>query len=76
MPEEMFLRVKLDRASTTKKFVAADGGRIKELGEKTKPFKSVEGVHRFIKFRSASVVKPLISMRKVVQAFTVVVLDE
>ena len=40
---------------------------IEDLGEKTTPFKSVEGVHRCIKFRSTNVVKPLISMRKVVQ---------
>ena len=40
---------------------------------KTIPFKSVEGVHRCIQFRSANVVKPLISMRKVVQAGNVVV---
>ena len=44
--------------------------------EKTIPVKSVEGVRRCIKFRSANVVKPLISMRKVVQARNVVVLDE
>ena len=48
-----------------KKIVAANGERIKDLGEKTIPFKSVEGVHRCIKFRSANVVKPLISMRSV-----------
>ena len=58
IPAEMFLRVKLDRASTTKTFVAANGERIKELGDKTIPFKSAEGVHRCIKFRCASVVKP------------------
>ena len=69
-------RVKLDRTSTTKKFVAADGEKIKDLGEKTIPFKCVEGVHRRIKFRSANVVKPLISMRKVVQAGNVGMLDE
>ena len=49
---------------TTKKFVAANEERIKDLSEKTIPFKSVEGVHRCAQFRSASVVKPLISMRK------------
>ena len=76
MPAEMFPRVKLDRTSTTKKFVAANGERIKDLGEKTTPFKSVEGVHRCKKIRSAKVVKPLISMRKVVQTGNVVVLDE
>ena len=46
------------------------------MGEKTIPFKSVEGVHRCIKFKSANVVKPLISMRKVVQAGNVAVPDE
>ena len=48
MPAEMFVRVKLDRTSATKKFVAASGKRIKDLGERTIPFKSVEGakVHR------------------------------
>ena len=35
---------------------------------KTIPFKSVDGVHRCIKNRSANVVKPLTSMRKVAQA--------
>ena len=43
----MFPRVKLDRTTTNKKFVAANGEKIKYLGEKTLPFKSVEGVHRF-----------------------------
>ena len=56
--------------------VAANGERIQDLGEKTIPFQSVEGVHRRIKFRSANVAKPLISRRKVVQAGNVVVLDE
>ena len=46
MQAEMFLRVKLDRTTKTKKFVAANGERIKDLSEKTIPFKSVEGVHR------------------------------
>ena len=76
MPAEMFSRAKLDGTTTAKNFVSANGQTIEDLGEKTIPFKSVEGVHRCIKFRSASVVKPLISMRKVVQAGNVVVLDE
>ena len=76
MPGEMFPRVKLDCTITAKKFSAANGERIQDLGEKTIPFKSVEGVHRSIKFWSANVVTPLISMRKVVQAGNVVVLDE
>ena len=73
---EMFPRVKLDRTTAPKKFVAANGEKIKDLDEETIPFKSVERVHRCKKSRSANVVKPLISMRKVVQAGNVVVLDE
>ena len=46
------------------------------MGRKTKPFKSVEGVHWCITSRGASVVKRLISMRKVVHAGNVVMLDE
>ena len=76
MPAERFPRVKLDRTSATKKFVAANGDRIKVSGQKTIPFKSVKGVHRCKKIRSANVVKPLISTRKVVQAGNVVVLGE
>ena len=76
MLAEMFPRVKLDRTSTTKKFVAASGEQIKDSGGKTIPCKFAEGVRRCIEFRSASVVKPLISMRKVVHAGNVVVMDE
>ena len=76
MRAEMFPRVGLGRRSPTKKFVAAYGEKIKDRSEKTIPFRSVEGVHRCIKFRSASVMKPLVSMRKVVQAGNVVVVDE
>ena len=76
MAAEMFPRVKLDRTSTKKKFVAANGEKIEDLGETTIPFKSIKGVYRCIKFRGANVVKPLMSMRKVMQADKVVVLDE
>ena len=41
MLAEMFPRVRLYRTSTTKKFVAANGEKIKDLGEKTIPFRSV-----------------------------------
>ena len=71
---EMFPRVDLERTRTKKKLAAAKGEMIKDLGEKTKPFKSVEGEHRCMKIRSASVVKLLMLMRKVVQAGNVVVL--
>ena len=59
-----------------KKFVAANGEQIKDLGAKRIPFKTNEGVQRCITFRSANVVKPLISMQNVVQAGNTVVLDE
>ena len=77
MPAEMFPRVKLDRTSTAKNLVAANGEKIKDLCEKN-PYHSspLKGCTGALKFRRASVVKPLISMRKVVQAGTVVVLDE
>ena len=76
MPAKMFPRVKVDRTTKTKKFVAASGAKIKDLDEKTIPFKSVEAVHRCEKIRSANVVMLLISMRKVAQAGNAVVLDE
>ena len=38
------------------------------------PFKTNDGIHRRMTFRSASVVKPFISMLKVVRAGNIVVL--
>ena len=76
MPETMFPHVKLERRTSPKKFVAANGDQIKDLGEKSIPLKTKEGIQRCITFRSANVVKPLISMQKVVRAGNVVVLDE
>ena len=63
MPEGMFPRVKLERNISPKIFVAANGEQIRDLGEKTIPFKTNEG-QRCITFRSASVVEPFISMQK------------
>ena len=76
MPEAMFPNVKLERKTQPKKFVAANGDQIRDLGEKNIPFRTNPGVQRCITFRSANVVKPLISMQKVVRAGKVVVLDE
>ena len=76
MPETMFPHVKLERKTLPKKFVVANREQIKHLGEKSIPFKTNEGVQRCITFRSANVVKPLISMQKVVRAGNIVVLDE
>ena len=64
------------RKTSPQKFAAANGEQIKNLGEKSIPFKTNEGVQRCILFRSADVVKPLISMQKVVRAGNTLVLDE
>ena len=42
----MFPQVKLDGTSRTKIFFATNGEKIKDLSEKTKPFKSVDRVHK------------------------------
>ena len=76
MPGTMFPRVKLERKMLLKKLVAANGEQIQDFGEKNIPFKTNEGIQRCITFRSANVVKPLISMRKVVRSGNIVVLDE
>ena len=76
MPAEMFPRVIVDRTTATKNFVAANGETIKYLGGKpyhSSPWTECTGA---LKIRSASVVKSLISIRKVVQAGSVAVLDD
>ena len=52
MPETMFPHVKLERKTPSKKFVAANGEQIKNLGEKSIPFKTNEGVQRCIKLET------------------------
>ena len=76
MPETMFQHVKIERKTPTKNFVAANGEQIEDSRAKRIPFKTNEGVQRCITFRSANVVKPLVSVQKVVQAGNTVVLDE
>ena len=76
MLETMFPCVKLERKTSPKKFVAANGEQIKDLGEKNIPFKTNEGIQRCITLRSANVVKPIVSVQKVVQAGNNVVLDD
>ena len=76
MLEGMFPRVKLERKTVPQNFVAANGEQIRALCAETLSFKETEGIHRCIIFRSASVVKPLISMQKVVRAGNIVVVDE
>ena len=43
MLETMFPHVKLERKTSPKKFVAANGEQIKDLGEKSNLFKTNEG---------------------------------
>ena len=68
--EAMFPRVKLERKTS------ANGEKIIDLGEKNIPFKTFEGIQRCTTFKSASVVKPFISVQKVVRARNIVVTDE
>ena len=46
MPGTIFPRVKLERKTTPKKFVAANGEQIKDLGERYIPFRTNEGNQR------------------------------
>ena len=68
-PDTMFPRVKIERKQQME-------SKSMTLGAKRIPFKTNEGVQRCITFKSANVVKPIISMQKVVQAGNSVVLDE
>ena len=70
------LKVKLERKTSPKKFAASRDEQVRDLREKKNPFKTNERIQRCITLRSASVVKPLISMQQVVRAGNVVVLDE
>ena len=69
MLEGMFPRVKLERKTASKKFVAPNGEQTRDFGEKTIPCKTHEGIQRYMTPRSASVVKLFfISMQKIVRA--------
>ena len=71
-----FPRAKLERKTSPMRFVAASGQQIRDLGHKTIPFRTNEGIIRCKTFRSATVVKNLTSMLKVVRAGNIVVLDD
>ena len=53
MPEVMFPHVKIERKTSPKKFVAANGKQIKDLAAKRILFKTNEDIQRRITFRSA-----------------------
>ena len=76
MLEPMFPRVKLERKTSQNNFVAANGEQIKDLGAKRHSIQDKRGNSRCTTFRSASVVKPLISIQKVVRTGNIVMLDE
>ena len=59
-----------------KKYVAANGGTIKNEGEKILPCVTDVGLPINIKFQMAAVVKPLISAKKLAQQGHVVILEE
>ena len=74
--EAMFSRVQLERKTAPKKFVAANGQRIRDLGEMTIRPKTNDGTQRRITSNSASMVKPFISIQELFRAGNIVVLDE
>ena len=57
MLEGVFPREKLKHKTAPKKFVAAGGEQLRDLGEKAIPFKKNERIQRCMTFRSASVFK-------------------
>ena len=56
--------VKTEHHGALKKFVTASGEHIRDMAEKTSPFKTSDRSRPSTKFRSAAVVKLLTSMRK------------
>ena len=65
-PRKMFPSLKAKDTSSNRHFVTANGARVKDEGEKNIQFTAAGGAHRNIKFRMANVVKPLISIGKIV----------
>ena len=76
MPEAMFPHVKLERKTPPKSLFQQMESTSKTWVTREFHSRQMRGVRRCITFRSANVVKPLISMQKVVQAGNTVVVDE
>ena len=68
IPLGMFPDLALHNTNSGRHYVTASGNRIKDQGEKKVPFTTSGGHKRMIKFRSAAVVKPLISVGRLVAA--------
>ena len=75
MLDTMFSCVNLERKTSPKKFVAANGEQIKDLGEKNIPFKTNDGIQVHTT-QKRECCQTLVSMQKVVRAGNMVVLDE
>ena len=52
---EAMFHVKLERKTSSKKFVASNGEQIKDLVEKNIPFETYEGIQRCITYRKVRV---------------------
>ena len=74
-PRNMLPEIAVQPGGKKRHYVAANGTRIQDEGEKVVPFTTGEGQARKVRFRAAEVMKPLISMVKVVAAGNDVVLD-
>ena len=76
MLETMFSHVKLERQNITEEVCGSKQMESKSKIWVRRAFHSNERVERCTSFRSANVVKPLISMQKAIRAGNIVVLDE
>ena len=68
IPLGMFPTLPLQNTDSGRHYVTASGNRIKDRGEKKVQFTTTTGKRRTIKFRSSAVVKPLISVGRLVAA--------
>ncbi len=79
LPEAMFPQIALKESEGSRKgqyWVAANGGRIANKGEKLVHFQTTEGAERSVKFQVADVTKPLISVVKITEAGNDVILSK
>ena len=63
-PERFMPRVKAKQDGGGRSYVAANGGRLHDLGSKKVNCKTANGLNRTITFRSTAVMKPLVSVGK------------
>ena len=63
-PKSFMPRIKAKQDGMNRTYVAANGGRISDLGSKKVNCKTQNGLNRTITFRNTSVLKPLVSVAK------------